>query len=490
MKLHEIIYRDEYLFSEASGEEEIHSLTTELGDVESSSLLIIPNSKRPPDFSKMTKIPAAVLCDENCKLPSGISAIRADNPRAVMAYAYSRFFGIDYSKMKIIGITGTNGKTSTATFIKCILSDAGFKVGFIGTGKIEINGNLLSDNHYSMTTPDPSLLYKTLKRMENEECDAVVMEISSHALALEKVVPISFDYGVFTNLSPEHTDFHENMEEYFRAKCKLFSMCKTAVFNIDDDYARKAAAECKVRKITVGAIWRGDIFASGIENFGFSGISYIYHGKNFIFRMKLSLAGIYNVYNSMLATAVTTDMGIKPCNVKTSIGNINSIEGRFEIIKDDITVIIDYAHTDTAFESVMKNLHESKSSEQILTVIFGCGGERDRAKRPRMAKVAEQYADRIIVTSDNSRGEEPMDIISDIIHGFEKKSFEVTEVREEAIRQAILSSPRDGIVAVIGKGSEKYNIDKEGYHEFDEKKIIENALFDRKNRQKAYENKA
>ncbi len=480
MKLNEIIYNDEYIISDATGDEEINSITTEFEKADEKTLLIIPNSKKSPNFSKSENYPAAILCDELCCIPKGFKTIRTNNTRLAMSYAYSRFYGVDYSKFKIIGITGTNGKTSTATFIKYILQDAGMKVGFIGTGKIEISEKILSDTRYSMTTPDPEVLYRTLKTMENEECDAVIMEISSHSLALDKVAPISFDYGVFTNLSSEHMDFHKSIEEYYNAKCKLFSMCKTAVFNIDDDYVRKAAVQCKVRRITAGAVWRGDVFASDIENKGFSGVNYVYHGKNYIFRMKLAIAGIYNVYNSMLATAVTTDMGIKPCDAKSSISKIKAIEGRFEIIKDDITVIIDYAHTDTAFNAVLKNLRDTKKNHEILTVVFGCGGERDRTKRPRMAAAAEAYADRIIVTSDNSRTEEPMDIIADIIHGFKNKGFEVCESREEAIKRAIVSSPAGGIVAIIGKGAEKYNIDKFGYHDFDERKIIKKALQERK----------
>ncbi len=467
-----------------TGSEEIMHITTSPKDCDKKTLLIIPNSSKVSAEEIEAADPLAVMGDESLSRPSNIPKISAENIRSAVSFAFSNFYSVDYTRLKIIGITGTNGKTSTARLIAHCLNRNGFKAGFIGTGRIEISGECINEENYSMTTPDPPLLYKALKQMELSECTHIVMEVSSHALKLHKVDPIKFEYGVMTGLSPEHMDFHLNTEDYYKAKFSLFPFCKSVIFNIDDKYGRRAFNEYRGRKISAGILYKGNNYATDINDFGFGGIDYLYHGKNFTFKQRLRIAGVYNVYNAMLATAVATDMGIAPCKVKESLSELELIEGRYEIIKDDITVIIDYAHTDSALECILKSIHNAKG-DGSLTVVFGAGGERDKEKRPRMAVAAEKYADRIIVTSDNSRGEEPMDIINDIVKGFEKKSYTVSVDRKEAIIEAILNAKRKDTVAIIGKGIERYNIDKYGYHSFDERAIISEALKERHNENKA-----
>ena len=475
MKISDIIYREEYIFSEIEDDTEFNELVTDINSLKDGDILIIPNSLKVGRLKDFSARPTAVICDESLSLPDHIPSIRVANPRLALSNAYFRFFSPDVSKMKLIAVTGTNGKSSTAEFIKTVLTESGISVGLIGTGKIEISGQRETDPYYSMTTPDPSMLYSTLSKMEKAGCEAVVMEVSSHALALDKVAPLRFDYAVFTNLSPEHLDFHGDMTEYFKAKNKLFKNCKKSFFNIDDEYARRAYDLCKSEKTAIGIIWQGDVSAKNIENRGLDGISYTYSAEKFSFKMNLKLAGIYNVYNSMLAAAVCIDMGIAPCMVKKLLGNIDSIPGRYEIINRDISVIIDYAHTSSAFLNILRELSSIKGSKS-LAVVFGCGGNRDKEKRPVMAKVAEKYADRIIVTSDNSRNEAPSEIIADIIRGFSGGCYEVIIDREEAINSAIAKAKSGDVVAIIGKGCEKYNIDNTGYHDFDEKKIVMSAL--------------
>ncbi len=475
MKISDIIHREEYIISEVSDDLDFKGLSIHLEEICDGDILIIPNSQKTQELNKLKTIPLAVICDTNAVLPDNFLSIRVENPRLAMSRAFFRFEAPCLKNMKIIGVTGTNGKTSTATFINTVLSDSGYKTGFIGTGKIKIGDKMVSKTNYSMTTPDPDLLYKTLREMSDAGCEAVIMEVSSHALALDKLAPIRFDYGIFTNMSREHSDFHGSMDSCFSAKYRLFDMCECGIFNIDDNYAKRAYDLCKTRRISAGIIWRGDCWATNIDNRGFDGVDYIYHENDFSFKMRLSLPGIYNTYNSMMAAALCIDMGCKPCDVKKSMERLSVIDGRYEIIKDKISVIIDYAHTPSAFESILKDLSLIKG-EHGLTVVFGCGGNRDKEKRPIMARSAEKYADRIIVTSDNSRNEDIKDIISDIIRGFEKGIYEIRENRIDAITDAIIKAKDDDIVAIIGKGPEKYNIDAEGYHPFDEKEIINSAL--------------
>ncbi len=484
MKLGELIYKEEYILSECDPECEINSVCIDISESKDGALLIIANAQHIPDFDEGDR-PSAVICSLDASIPDHISAIRVDDPRAALSFVCFRFYSPKLSGVKLIGITGTNGKSSTAMFIKKILTDAGMRPGYIGTGKIETPSGSIAPSDYSMTTPDPPLLYQKMREMTDMGCDVIIMEVSSHALALSKLLPLNFDYGVFTSFSSDHIDFHKTKEEYLKAKLGLFKICDTAVFNIDDEAVRTASQNRRGRKIDIGVLYGGDYRATDIEDNGFNGISYLFRGRKFIFRMRLKTAGIYNVYNSLLASAVCIDMGVAPCVVRESLSSLCVLPGRYEIIKGEVTAVIDYAHTDTAFESFLHSLRDAAGRSGHITVLFGCGGKRDRSKRPKMAASAEKYADKIIVTSDNSRDEDPMNIISDIIRGFGKKTFEVNEDRESAIKDAIISAPHGGVVAVIGKGCERYNIDAVGYHYFNEREIIEKAMRERNNENKA-----
>lgn len=481
MKLRELIHEGECAFSPEYADVEILDITTDADKVTPSSLFFALNGSSLESFASSEAMPAFLIYDENCEIclkniGRKVKTIKSVNVRKLFSCVYSRFCDIDYSRLKFIAITGTNGKSSIATLITKALEDGGHKVGFIGTGKIELDGARLSDDTYSMTTPDPWVLYPTIKLMQDAGCEIIVMEVSSHALALDKVAPIHFDYAIFSNLSAEHLDFHKSMEQYFLSKQKLFSQASVGVFNIDDAYGRRASREFGKRKINVGILWRGDVWATHIQNFGLEGTEYMYREHGFLFKMTLKLAGVHNIYNSMLAAAVCIDFGIKPCEVKKSLGDICTLPGRFEIIKSDITVIIDYAHTQDAFETVLKEIKRSKLPTERLITVFGCGGERDKKKRPKMAAAAEKYSDYVYVTSDNPRSEPPESIIKDIAAGFSGSGYKIIPDRETAIAEAILTAPEKSIVAIIGKGAEKYSIDKDGYHSFDEKAIISSAL--------------
>ncbi len=480
MKLSELILKREAVEYGATGNEEITQIGTAV-DSPGGVLLVITGDSAERHLRDDAPRPAAILCGTQVTVRENIPCIKVENVRAAAAYACARLWSYRNGEMLMVGVTGTNGKTGTARFLQKALGAGGYKVGFIGTGAIEAPEKCLSDRYYSMTTPDPWVLFPALSEFKASGCSAVVMEVSSHALALDKVTPIEFDYGIFLNLTPEHLDFHKDMEEYFAAKKRLLDSSRTAVINLDDPYGRRLYKESWKNSISVGVLWRGDVYATHVEDGGFSGVEYMYHGKNFNFTMRLKTAGVHNVYNSMLATAVAADIGVRPCVIKEALADMNGICGRFEIIKDRITVIIDYAHTDKAMEALLSEIRKYTPSSVRLHTVFGCGGERDKSKRPRMAAVAERYSDLITVTSDNPRREDPGQIITQILAGFTGDTHKVIEDRAEAITNAIVNAEDGDIVVLVGKGAERYSIDKSGYREFDERKIVRAALEARRN---------
>lgn len=421
--------------------------------------------------------PAAIVTEKKFRFGEvKIPIIEVRSARRALAYAISSINDIDYSRITFIGVTGTNGKTTTATMIRKILEYNNCKVGFIGTGKIEFELKRYTDEYYSMTSPDPDVLYPIIKDMQSKGCELIVMEVSSHALQLEKLAPIKYKIGIFTGLSHEHLEFHESMEKYFSAKEKLIKNCDMAIINFDDPFGKRLYEKYNYKSTGIGVVWRSDISATDVENLGLCGIGYVYKGKNFITRVKLPLAGLYNIYNSMFAFDAAYKLNITPKNIKLALESIDKIEGRCESIFDEVTVVIDYAHTPLALKNILKTLSYDKDIGCKITLVFGCGGDRDPSKRPLMAKVAERYADRIIITNDNPRNEDENKIIEDVKSGFVQKNHAVITDRAEAITYAIKTAMPGDIVLVAGKGHEKYIHDKNGYRPFDEKEIIQNAL--------------
>lgn len=484
MILKDLIQDFKYELRGAKLDAEIECASTDAGNHKDKCLYILLKPK-----SEIKKLPTeggiAILegaPEEKISLPY----IVCSDIRCAMAYIYSRLYEIDYKRLSFIGITGTNGKSSTLTILSNILKSDGHKVGCIKTGEIRIDERILTSNIYSMTTPDPEMLYKAIREMQNEGCDTVVMEVSSHSLALSKVAPIFFDYAIFTGLSAEHLDFHTDMEKYYQAKKLLFGNTRCAVINLDDDYGVRLYTELNIKKIGFAVMNEADAYIDDYENLGLYGSSFKFRLAERRINIRLPLVGGYNIYNTLGAIAVACDMEIPPYAIREGIRETRVIEGRFQIVSDLPTVIVDYAHTERAFECFLRELSRLKGNKKI-TVIFGCGGDRDRGKRAKMGELADRYADNIILTSDNPRSEEPMDIIRDILDGVKSKPVYIDTDRARAVEDAILSSEEDKIIAVIGKGIEKYYIDKSGYHEYDEIALIKEVLTRRgdKNENKA-----
>ena len=317
--------------------------------------------------------------------------------------------------------------------------------------------------------------------MQEAECEFVILEVSSHALFFEKTAPIPFEISIFTNLSAEHLDFHNSIEEYFETKMKLFKQTQFGIFNFDDKYSRQAYHSSNCKKSAVGITNKADAMATNLKVMGLTGSEYTYEEKDTLLKINLSIGGDFNIYNSLMAAHAAIKLGIPKNDTADALLSLHYIDGRLEIINDEITVIIDYAHTDKAFEKMLKFLFSTKNQGQKLTVVFGCGGERDKTKRPKMGASAEKYSDLAIVTSDNPRGEDEAEIIEDILSGFEAtdKRIVITS-RASAIEHAVLNAKKDDLVAIIGKGHERYSCDKNGIHAFDEREIIKKALLKRR----------
>ena len=423
--------------------------------------------------------PIAIVVSETQAVESAYPIIRVKSVRIALAYALANQNGLDSGKIKFIGVTGTNGKTTTATLIYEILLRCGYKVGFIGTGKIISNGYALNDDYYSMTTPDPTLLYPSIARMSENGCEYIVMEVSSHSIALGKIAPIKFEYSIFTNLDNDHLDFHATKEEYYKTKLRLFSDSRIGLFNLDDEYSKRAYEESKCEKRSFGIIEGGDTFATEIRLSSLKKTSFFYRSKDLIFKAETRLCGAFNVYNVLAALRCVIDLGIKPCIAKRALSEIDGIGGRMEMIDGAVSAVIDYAHTPAAFLNCLKTIKSAINNEQNIIVVFGCGGDRDKSKRSFFGKYAELYADKIVITEDNSRTEDFDEIVKDIALGIENKEYSVINDRADAIRYAFKIAQNGDVVAVIGKGHERYKIVGKEYLPFDEKGIIRDAMQER-----------
>lgn len=429
--------------------------------------------------------------------------IVCDDTRSCMARLYAAFFGQPQKRLKIVGVTGTNGKTSTATLIYEILRSSGRACGLIGTlgcffpsGRHETRGH---DENASMTTPDPEELYGIMRDMADEGAEYLVMEVSSHALALSKVEPIDFEVAVFTNLTPEHLDMHGNMEEYFRAKSLLFKKCRRAVINYDDKYGRILADQIKSEGYE-GISSRDGIMLCSMEGRecdtlcadvhlrGKGGIEYKLISRNMRLRISSPMAGDFNVMNTAEAALACYALGVSPKDIKDTVAHFSGARGRLERINTgrecDFSVYIDYAHTPDALENLIRCVKGFAERNQRIVVLFGCGGDRDKYKRPMMGRIAVGMADFVIITSDNSRSERAEDIISDILSDVGScdglgAHYTVIKDRREAIRYAIKTAKRGDIILLCGKGHEAYEIDSQGKRYFSEREEVYAALRER-----------
>ncbi|MCZ4408001.1 UDP-N-acetylmuramoyl-L-alanyl-D-glutamate--2,6-diaminopimelate ligase [Cryomorphaceae bacterium 1068] len=400
----------------------------------------------------------AIVCEELPEeLREEITYVQVENSREALGHLAANFFDNPSGELKLVGITGTNGKTTTATMLYRLFKLLGKKVGLISTVENRIQNEVIGATH---TTPDPVQLNELLRRMVDAKCGYCFMEVSSHALHQHRVAGIEFAGGVFTNISRDHLDYHKTFDEYIAAKKLLFDMLPSPAFalvNLDDRQGEIMLQNCKAGDQKTYALKAmADFKAKVIENL-FSGLHVNLDGMD----LYSKLVGRFNAYNILCVYGAARLLGEDKMDVLTALSNINPVAGRFELIKstEGVSAIVDYAHTPDALENILATVTEIRThNEQVITVV-GCGGNRDKGKRPEMASIACKYSDRVILTSDNPRDEDPQSIVNDMKVGVDPVDFKKTNTildRAEAIRMACGLAQANDIVLIAGKGHEKY----------------------------------
>ena len=397
-------------------------------------------------------------------------------PDTHAAYAdmCAKWFGNPADSLKLLGVTGTNGKTSVTYMMKKILEKAGYKVGLIGTIQNMIGDEIIAAHN---TTPNAYELNSLFALMKAKGCTYVIMEVSSHALDQSRVYRLNFEAAMFTNLTQDHLDYHITMDNYLAAKKKLFHMCKTAVINSDDPYAEKLCEglDCKITTYSLGD---ASTYSAKCVKYRPASVEYEFVSDSEIGHIKVNTGGKFTAYNSLCAAACAVEIGIPLATAAEALKELHGVKGRAEVVPTgrDFTIIIDYAHTPDGLKNILSTFRECEKNR--LIAVFGCGGDRDKTKRPIMGNIAAHYSDYAIVTSDNPRTEEPSAIIEDILEGMKGAVIpvKVIENRIEAIKFAVSIAKKDDIIVLAGKGHETYQILKTGTIHLDEREVVAEAL--------------
>ncbi|ENZ01946.1 UDP-N-acetylmuramyl-tripeptide synthetase [Clostridium thermobutyricum] len=417
-----------------------------------------------------------IVCEEIVECNDDITLIKVEDSRKALAVIGSNFYENPKDKLKIIGVTGTNGKTTTAFMIKSILENAGKKVGLIGTIANYIGDEKLDTER---TTPESLELHELFSKMVKENVEFCVMEISSHSLELDRVYGIRFQSGLFTNLTRDHLDFHKTFENYYKAKFKLFPRSEQSIINIDTDWGKRVVEDLEaldIKNYKTYSLKEGNIIAKDI----------VEHGMDTKFtvdldgekeEMLLPIPGNYNIYNALGAILACKNAGLKLREIKEGLKDV-SVPGRCERVMKNINlpyeILIDYAHTPDGLLNILETCREFTKGRLIS--VFGCGGDRDKLKRPEMGDIGTRLSDIAIITSDNPRTEDEESIIEDIIKGVKEGEYIKITNRREAIKKALEIAKKDDVILIAGKGHETYQILKTGKIHFDEREVIEEIL--------------
>lgn len=428
------------------------------------------------NYAKEAEKKGASVIVASEKISAGVPVVYVDDTDETLAKLSEKFFGFPSKRLKLVGVTGTNGKTTVTYLVKSILEAAGKKVGIIGTNKCFIGERELDFSSCMPTTPSALELAQIFKEMADSGCEYVVMEVSSHALALKRVFGLRFEVGVFTNLTRDHLDFHKTMEEYLAAKAKLFDISKKGVVNSDSAAGLKIISMCRCPVISVG-IHDADILASAIS-LGEDFVEFTVSESGEKHNLHLNIPGKFSVYNALCAAGAARALGISYESITAGLASAGNVKGRVELVPTDTPyrVFIDYAHSPDGLSNI---LHTARGfTRGRVIVLFGCGGDRDRTKRAVMGEIAGKLADFSIITSDNPRTENPIDIIEEIKCGIDMTNGEYIIIvnRREAIEYALKTAGERDTVLLCGKGQETYQIIGDKKLHFDEREVIREIL--------------
>ena len=482
MRLKKLLERLEYKVIQGSDDIEITTLVNDSRKVEKGSAFVCISGAVSDGHRFVSDVAgkgaAAVVVEKETETPAGLTVIRVDDTRYALALMSAAYFGYPAEKLKIIGITGTKGKTTTTYMIRSILEGVGHKVGLIGTIEAIIGDRRIPAAN---TTPESFTIHQYFAQMVEEGCDSVVMEVSSQGLMLHRTAGIPFEIGIFTNLGRDHIgpNEHKDFEDYKRCKAMLFRQCAVGIGNVDDKYFQDIFRDATCRVETFGFSEKADLRAEDVELVsrpGYLGVAYHVAGL-MDFDVEIDIPGKFSVYNSLTAIAVCRHFGVQEEKIREALKKAK-VKGRIEMVKvsDEFTLMIDYAHNAMSLESLLTTLREYHPKR--LVCLFGCGGNRSRDRRYEMGEVSGRLADLTIITSDNPRFEEPQAIIDDIKTGIGRTAGKYVEIcdRKEAIRYAIEHGQPGDVIVLAGKGHEDYQEIRGVKHPMDERVLIREVV--------------
>lgn len=482
MRLTDLLERLEYEVVQGSEKAEVTELTNDSRKVVPGSVFVCISGAVSDGHAYVKEVAEkgakAVIVEKQVEAPDGVTVIHVDDTRYALALMSAAYFGYPAEQLKVIGITGTKGKTTTTYMVKSILEGVGHKVGLIGTIETLIGGKAIPASN---TTPESFTIHKYFKEMVDAGCDSVVMEVSSQGLMLHRTAGIEFEIGIFTNLGEDHIgpNEHKDFEDYKRCKGILFTQCRLGIANVDDRWFEDVFRNATCRTETFGFSEKADLRATDVEHIsrpGYLGVKY-HVGGLMDFDVEIDIPGEFSVYNSLTAIAVCRHFDVPAEEIKKAL-KVAKVKGRIEMVKvsDDFTLMIDYAHNAMSLESLLATLRDYDPGR--LVTVFGCGGNRSRTRRFEMGEVSGKLADFTVITSDNPRFEEPQAIIDDIITGIERTDGKYTAIcdRKEAIRYAIENGRPGDVIILAGKGHETYQEIKGVKYDMDDRVLIAEIL--------------
>lgn len=478
MKLTKLLERLDYKVLQGTDEIEITELVNDSRKVCEGSIFVCISGAVMDGHDYIEEVVAkgakAVIVEKEVEAPKNMTVIQVESTRYALALTSAAYFGYPAEELKVIGITGTKGKTTTTYMVKSILEGVGHKVGLIGTIEAIIGDEVIPAKN---TTPESFTIHQYFRKMVDAGCDAVVMEVSSQGLMLHRTAGIPFEIGIFTNLGEDHIgpNEHKDFEDYKRCKGLLFKQCKIGIANVDDAHFADVFKEATCKVETFGFSEEADLRANDarlVSELGYLGVSYHVSGL-MDFDVEIDVPGTFSVYNSLTAIAVCRHFDVPVSKIQAAL-KVAKVKGRIEMVKvsENFTLMIDYAHNAMSLESLLTTLKEYEPKR--LVCLFGCGGNRAKARRYEMGEVSGNLADLTIITSDNPRFEEPQEIINDIKIGMEKTNGKYVEIidRKEAIRYAIDRAEVGDVIVLAGKGHEDYQEIKGVKYDMDERVLI------------------